>query len=391
MSATSMDGLLGLDETVDEVLAAYDLGPAPRATLLHISENITYRVDDLAGGRRWALRLHRPGYHSLAEIHGELAWVAALRADGVVRTPPVVPTRTGAPVATATARPEDAGNGGAGGGGDGDGHTERHAVLFEWVDGRSPEALEPAALGGAFAQLGDITARLHRHARRWARPPSFARFAWTWESTLGAAGRWGSWTSGLRTALGEAVVIGADAAAGGDGRGSRSAAAREAVELLGRAAAAAEGRLSAFGRGPDTFGLIHADMRMANLLVPDGAEPVAAGGASAGEAGEVCVIDFDDCGFGWYLWDLAASLSFIEHLDEVGDLVAAWLAAYQRRLPLSAADVAMIPTFVLLRRLLLVAWLGTHPHSDAVPSIPAYARDSCDLAEAYLGGRLLAG
>nr|WP_035923683.1 phosphotransferase [Frankia sp. QA3] len=386
---------VGLDDAVDEVLAAYDLGPEPRATLLHVSENTTYRVDDPVGGRRWALRLHRPGYHSLAEIHGELAWVAALRADEVVRTPPVVPTRRGALVATATARPQGAPSGapsgGAGGGGDGGGGTERHAVLFEWVDGRSPEALEPAALRAAFTQLGDITARLHRHARSWARPPSFARFAWTWESTLGAAGRWGSWTSGLRTALDEAVVIGADAAVGVDGPGSRDAAAREAVELLGRAAAVAEGRLSAFGRGPDRFGLIHADMRMANLLVPDGAGPIAAPGAGAAEAGEVCVIDFDDCGFGWYLWDLAASLSFIEHLDEAGDLVAVWLAAYQRRLPLTAVDVAMIPTFVLLRRLLLVAWLGTHPHSDAVPSIPAYARESCDLAETYLAGRLLAG
>ncbi|WP_308203805.1 phosphotransferase enzyme family protein, partial [Frankia gtarii] len=393
-SATSVEGLLGLAETVDEVLGAYDLGPAPKTTLLHVSENVTYQVDDLAGGRRWALRLHRPGYHSLAEIHGELAWVAALRADRVVRTPLVVPTRTGAPVATATAR---------------------HAVLFEWVDGRSPEDLEPAALRGTFSQLGDITARLHRHARSWARPPSFARFAWTWESTLGPAARWGSWISGLRTALADAVVVGADAAAGGNdpgsrvaagpgspgaagpgsrsaaGRGSRGAAAREAVELLGRAVAVAEERVAAFGRGPDRFGLIHADMRMANLLVPDDAGIIGAGGLRAGRTDEVCVIDFDDCGFGWYLWDLAASLSFIEHLDSAGDLVAAWLAAYQRRLPLTAADVAMIPTFVLLRRLLLVAWLGTHPHSDAVPSIPAYARETCDLAERYLAGRLLAG
>ncbi|THJ75171.1 phosphotransferase enzyme family protein [Candidatus Frankia alpina] len=376
MSATSVDGLLGLDETVDEVLAAYDLSPAPQATLLHVSENITYRVDDLAGGRRWALRLHRPGYHSLAEIHGELAWVTALRADGVVRTPPVVPTRTGAPVATVRLGGDAAGTGGG----------ERHAVLFAWVAGHSPQVLGPAGLRGAFAQLGDIAARLHQHARSWAPPPSFTRFAWTWESTLGASGRWGSWTAGLTAALGDAD-------------------AREALGLLGRAAAVIERRLAGFGAGPDRFGLIHADMRLANLLVPGDAPPsvdalpsgdasaAGTGPAGAGSAagGEVCVIDFDDCGFGWYLWDLAASLSFIEHLDSAGDLVAAWLAAYQRRLPLTAADVAMIPTFVLLRRLLLVAWLGTHPHSDAVPSIPAYARDTCDLAEAYLAGRLLTG
>ncbi|ABD12778.1 aminoglycoside phosphotransferase [Frankia sp. CcI156] len=375
MSTTSVDGLVGLDGVLGDVLAAYDLGPSPRASLLHVSENVTYRVDDPATGRRWALRLHRPGYHTLVEIHGELAWVAALRADGVVVTPPVVPTRAGGPVATvaatgtlppSAASPDPAGLDPAGPDG-----AERHAVLFEWVDGRSPEPTDPMSLRGAFGQLGDITARLHRHAREWSRPTTFARFEWTWRSMLGDAGRWGSWSEGLVTALADGP--------GPPGDGPRGDG-RAALGLLSRAAADIEARLAAFGTGPDRFGLVHADMRLANLLVPRDAS-----------TGDVCVIDFDDCGFGWYLWDLAASLSFIEHLDEAGDLVAAWLAAYQRQRPLTADDVAMIPTFVLLRRLLLVAWLGTHPHSDAVPSASEYARDSCELAEAYLGGRFLTG
>jgi Ser/Thr protein kinase RdoA (MazF antagonist) len=116
-------------------------------------------------------------------------------------------------------------------------------------------------------------------------------------------------------------------------------------------------------------------MRMANLLVSPDTETIT-------------VIDFDDCGFSWYLFDLAASLSFIEHLDVVGELVAAWRSAYTRYAPLSAADVAMIPTLVMLRRLMLVAWLGTHPHSDAVASIPDYARASLRLADDYLSGAL---
>ncbi len=87
-------GLLGVDPAMEAVLAAYDLGPQPAVHLVNVSENVTYRVDD-AAGRRFALRLHRPGYHSAAEIHGELAWVAALRGDGVIATPAVVPTASG--------------------------------------------------------------------------------------------------------------------------------------------------------------------------------------------------------------------------------------------------------------------------------------------------------
>ena len=38
-------------------------------------------------------------------------------------------------------------------------------------------------------------------------------------------------------------------------------------------------------------------------------------------------------------------------------------AGYRTRRTLPAADEAMLPSFVLLRRLLLLAWMGTHSHS----------------------------
>jgi len=378
--------LLGSQATLAHLLDAYDLGPEPRVSLLHVSENATYQVTDPATGRRFALRLHRPGYHCRSEIHAELAWVAALRADGVVHTPPVVPTRAGGLVTTLPAVPIRSGDlavtrpaiparaGERCVSGDDQRRphsgrrctppTERFAVLFEWVDGGSPEAWDAAALPGAFGELGDIAARMHQHARGWARPGAFERFAWTFETTLGAGGRWGSWAAGITDTL-----------PGGE--------ATEALEVLRRAVERIRCRLAAFGTGPERFGLVHADMRLANLLVSDAAGTSGVGG------GEVCVIDFDDCGFGWYLWDLAASLSFVEHLDVAGELVEAWLGGYRRRLPLGADEVAMVPTFVLLRRLLLVAWLGTHPHSDAVPSVPDFARETVTLAERYLTGRLL--
>ena len=40
-----------------------------------------------------------------------------------------------------------------------------------------------------------------------------------------------------------------------------------------------------------------------------------------GMLGDVNVIDFDDCGFSWYLYDLGSSLSFIEHLPVVPELI----------------------------------------------------------------------
>ena len=46
-----------------------------RRSLMNLSENATYRIDDPRSGRRWALRVHRDGYHSKNAIASELAWL----------------------------------------------------------------------------------------------------------------------------------------------------------------------------------------------------------------------------------------------------------------------------------------------------------------------------
>ena len=61
-----------------------------------------------------------------------------------------------------------------------------------------------------------------------------------------------------------------------------------------------------YGKGPDRFGLIHCDLRLANLLI---------------DGKEVKVIDFDDCGFGWYMYDAATPVSFYEHEPQVPGLI----------------------------------------------------------------------
>jgi Ser/Thr protein kinase RdoA (MazF antagonist) len=75
---------------------------------------------------------------------------------------------------------------------------------------------------------------------------------------------------------------------------------------------------------------------------------------------ETYVIDFDDCGWGWFLYDFGAAVSFFEHDPRVPELTDAWVRGYRTVRPMSAADEAEIPTFVLMRRLLLVAWIGSH-------------------------------
>ena len=129
-------------------------------------------------------------------------------------------------------------------------------------------------------------------------------------------------------------------------------------------------RLSRFGSGPDRFGLIHGDLRLANLLI-DGAA--------------VKLLDFDDCGFGWYLYDAATPVSFHEDHPDVPRLIRHWVAGYRAEGHLSQAEEEEIPSFVILRRLLLVAWVGSHQDADYPRSLgSAFTTASAPLCRAYL-------
>ena len=316
-----------LEEVALAALSQYDIGGTPRVRLLNLSENATYSVE--GGDRRYALRVHRDGYHSAAASASELSWAVALRDAGVAITPRPVWTRQGNCIAEvghpALARP-------------------RAVVLFDWETGAEPDIADD--LTQPFERLGAVTARMHRHARAWARPAGFIRPVWNFDTALGdAAPHWGRWRDGMGVTPAHAA-------------------------LFARTVAAIGTRLARFGSGPDKFGLVHCDLRLANLLI---------------DGPTVKVIDFDDCGFSWFLYDAATPVSFYEHDPKVPDLIDAWVRGYRREAPLSDADAAEIPTFVMLRRLLLVAWIGSHSETDLAQSMGvAYTHGTTGLCETYL-------
>lgn len=304
----------------------YGLSPRATAELCNVSENHTYRVEDPEKGT-FALRVHRPGYRTAHQIACELQWVDALREDGAVDT--CVPV-----AAPSGERVVDVGT--------------HNVVLWEWLPGAEPDPEGDEVVDG-FRTLGAVSARMHAHARAWTLPAGFDRPHWDFEHTLGAGGHWGRWQDGL-------------------GMGA------EELALLERLAATIESRLRAYGQSPERYGLIHADIRLANLLVDDG---------------HVRVIDFDDCGFAWFMYDFATTVSFMEEHPRVPELRDAWLEGYRSVAPLDAADEAELETFVMLRRLLLVAWIGSH-HTFATEAAElgaGFTSVTCELAERYLSTR----
>jgi Ser/Thr protein kinase RdoA (MazF antagonist) len=315
-----------------EALRVYGCHPDASVELLNVSENAIFLVSDPDAGPS-VLRVHRLGYHSEQEIVSELAWMDALRAEAGVRTPRVLASAGGQRVVTVAER-------------GGRAAAARHCVRFEFLPGTEPGAEPGGRLTGRhFEELGEITAQMHRHARGWARPEWFTRFHWDYAAAFGHLARWGRWQDGVGVGPAERCV-------------------------LARLDDTLRARLAAFGHGPERYGLVHADTRLANLLVHDGS---------------VSVIDFDDCGFSWFLYDLGTSVSFFEHSPEVPALVDSWLTGYRRVAKLSAEDEAEICTFIMFRRLLLLAWIGSHRGVNIAAELGAgYTQGSCELAEIYL-------
>ena len=309
-----------MSDLIARALPAYGLAEDTPLTLLNRSENETWRAGDLV------LRLHRDGYHTKPEIASELAWLTALQG-----LPGLSAVR---PIAGAQGLVTEL-----------DG---RFLVAFALIEGQE---LQPGDdLARWFAPLGEITAHLHLQSRGWTPPQGFTRKRWDVETILGPQPHWGHWRQ----------------AQGLDAQGEA---------LLARATKALATKLHAYGTGPETFGLIHADLRLANLMV---------------DGNRLTAIDFDDCGFGWWAYDLASALSFIETDPRLPNLIAAWVNGYTRIAPLRAEDRAMIPSLIFLRRVLLTAWLSTRADSDTAQSLggPAYTQGTLELAERYLADGL---
>jgi len=299
--------------------------------LLCRSENSTFLVQ--ASGGRYALRVHRGNYHTRENIDGELRWLDALREDTGLVVPQAVRDCQGGEIQTL--RLSDG--------------SSRNAVLFHWIEGEMPTlGVDPKA----FRQLGEVTARLHQHSKSWKKPQGFCRIVWNHETMVGPRSHWGDWR---------------------DAQGLRG----QDIPVVEAAVARVGENLAAYGQSAGRYGLIHADLRLANLLLhKEGTR----------------VIDFDDCGMGWFIHDLAAALSFAEHCPQAETWVENWLRGYERAGHLDDCDLAMVPSMLMQRRIQMTAWVATHADTETAQSLgPHWVEHTVRLCGRYLEGGMPLG
>ena len=249
---------------------------------------LVFRVESPTRGR-FLLRVYSLSRHS-ENLVPELQWLQALRREMPLSVAEPIPAADGSLVSYAF--PEWA-------------PEPRRCVLLRWLPGRREKAdMTPANL----SLVGSHIARLHLYSEQHGVPEGLVfPHVWDWEWVFGE-------TAPLWSKKGESVYS-----------PNQLAVFRAAAERVRR-------DLKELGKGSDVFGIIHRDLHMNNILF---------------YGGKAYAIDFEVCGWGYYLFDVAVTLSTLEKYG--APLQAALLEGYQRERPLPEGHWSYLETFMAMR------------------------------------------
>lgn len=248
-----------LRKLAESALAAY--GPTGGSlSFIQYTANIIYRVDELGAGRikdysspyhsnRYVMRIH--AMDDAEAIESELNWLYALNREAGLSVPAPVLTTDGKLLTNVVTRGVPNG---------------RIVSLLRWMDGqRLNQGLCPKHL----TALGQMVAQLHTFSADWRPPTGFTRPEWDWDSQLG-----GSMFDYSREEL---IAF-------------MPSKFQEPFQAVSQEA---KRTMESLGKGRDAYGLIHADLYPENVLF---------------RAGKAFPIDFEDCGYGYWMWDIAVAL-----------------------------------------------------------------------------------
>jgi acetylornithine/succinyldiaminopimelate/putrescine aminotransferase/Ser/Thr protein kinase RdoA (MazF antagonist) len=280
--------------------------------LLKHRENSVFKVT-LKDGTNYAFRVHREDYHNKAELLSEITWMKALNESGIP-TPAILPAQNGEMVVSVT-HPDVT--------------APRLCTILEWVEGTLFDDLGRVEKGmqkeleERYFKLGGIAGKLHNQSANWQIPEGFVRHAWDKEGLLGETPFWGRfWEHPVVTP--------------------------EQCNLMGKARIVLSGMLDQLGKGRDVYGLIHADFLPENVLV---------------DGDKLNLIDFDDCGYGYFLFEMATSL--FPHINQpfFDELTDAYVKGYRTERTLSDEHVELLPAFIMLRGFTYLGWLESRRDS----------------------------
>lgn len=292
-------------------LEQYGLTDA-RLKLIFHGENNTYRVylpdsnqqenpDSPYAANRLLLRIHGESYQTVEAIHSEMLWLDALRRDTDLAVPEPLLTTDGRLVAQIKT-PEVP--------------QPRICTVLRWLNGRMHEHSPRAAYMQA---LGKMIAQLHNHATQWTPPKNFKRGRWDVDGLFGDSYR-------LRAV---------------DPQEIWARVPQPHRRIYEQVVTRTKCAMQELGDGAHVFGLTHADLMPENVLYA---------------GGEARPIDFDDCGYGYFISDIAVALSRWRFRDDWIILRDALLAGYTKHRPLPQEQLAYLDLFIAARDVSIALW-----------------------------------
>jgi Ser/Thr protein kinase RdoA (MazF antagonist) len=304
-----------LRELAKIALNAYGLDDA-ELNFIKYFLNINYRVDLPGNGgvdrstspyhpNRYLLRIHSMG--EVEAIASELTWLAALNMEAGLPVPAPIPTLDGRLFANISTQGIPKG---------------RVVSVMRWLDGR---IYAQGFRRKQMTALGKVVGELHTFSTKWKPPAGFSRPQWNWDSMLGGIP--------LKHSVEELMA-------------SMPLRAREPFRIISHQAKLL---MNALGNSVNAYGLIHADLYPENILF---------------KSGSAYPIDFEDCGFGYWIWDISIALWKWAWGDEWELMRDAFYEGYSRIRTLPEDQWDKLDLFIAIHSATMVLWVSDFMLND---------------------------
>ncbi|MET1249504.1 phosphotransferase [Sporolactobacillus sp. STCC-11] len=373
-----------LRTVAEEAKARWSYPQASKLTLINFTENATFCLE-AKNKEKMIMRVQRLDYTTLNSVKTELSWITELgRTNRLLLNCPLL-SRNGKYVEVIE-NPKM--------------NEQRLVVCFKYVEGQTPAdssdandqigtliskmdwipdtitipvfklaALLQQKLGGLkksplrvsdrqlYRMIGKIAATMHTRATEWKYPDFFERMEWNFDGTFGK-----NWNNFY-----------------GVSYRSRQWLSQKDISVIDHCVDLIKKRVEMYGKTPNRYGMIHSDLRMANLLK---------------KGDKITVLDFDDSGKGWFMYDIASVVTFMEHRTDIPEVIKEIIDGYESVRKISDEDKQEIGTFVMMRRIGMLQSLiyrigsvipGSGESQVLTPEVLAfYAKGTAVLAKKYL-------
>jgi Ser/Thr protein kinase RdoA (MazF antagonist) len=299
-----------------ELLINYGISNA-QVTCINFEFNATFSVETESGAK-YALRININSTRTVENMKGEIQWVRHLNRISCINTPKPIATLSDDYIVSGDHR---------------DSGQKMHAVMYFWLDG---EEIGDEPTMEQLHEVGRAIAVLHQESADFtlspdAKLPTFNDFFWGTQDFL--------FSDKSTLSVSDRSLI------------------QEARDLI-------------MGLTHDLYEtspvhIIHADFHGWNLMWHEN---------------QLSIFDFDDCGFGIEVQDLAVALYYLDTPEQDQAL----LAGYKSVKPLPVYSENAMKALLLQRRLLLLNYLFETKNQEHQEMLPAYLEKSLERVSTFL-------